>query len=567
MIKTTSKHISSVISKLFIFSIIIKSSLCNSFIASINSSKNINDFNIDGQIDYINIGKTNNIIIKNTSLSKKEIQNLDFIIDVENNEDMHIDPILNVQNILSNTNTYQWGIDRIDQEELPLNNNFNYTYQGTNVDVYILDTGLKKDHIEFQNRISKGYNFVNNNNNTDDIHGHGTHVASTVIGKNVGVSKNATVIPVKVLSDSGSGSTSGIMKAINWVVQESKDKNKCSIISMSLGGSKSSIFNNVINAAVDEGVIVVASAGNNNGNSCYKSPASAEKAITVGSTDINDKRSSFSNYGQCVDIYAPGSSILGAYNFGTKFYVKKSGTSMSCPHVAGVMAMLVEKYGCLDIPFLIKELKGISVNDKIKDIPKGTLNKFLQIPKLGFNHTFSPTKFPTKFPTPYPTKFPTKFPTPYPTKFPTFYPTKFPNECSIICPTSLPTSLPTLSRTSLPTLSPTSLPTSLPTLNPTSLTTSLPTLNPTSLTTSLPTLSPTSLPTSLPTLNPTSLPTLSPTSYPTEFPTSYPTEFPTSYPTEVCWRQCRKQQSQYNCRIIMCNCRWSRQNKNCRIKK
>lgn len=339
---------------------------------------------LSSNIETFHIGNLYGAIINDPPYDKEYYESLDGIQSVEQDNEISIEP---VEPILNTTYTVdavkQWGLDRINQPKLPLDNVYDPYYNGKDVNVYVLDTGIRKTHIEFQDRVEKGYNFVNNNNNPADGNGHGTHVSSTVMGSTVGVSNQAKVVPVKVLSDSGSGFTSHVIKGIQWSVDQYKKNKKCSIISMSLGGSKSKTLNDAVNKAVESGVLVVVSSGNSNTDACNFSPASADLAVSVGSTTRNDLRSYFSNYGKCMDILAPGSDILGASNLNDKTYTVKSGTSMACPHVAGVAAMLMEEHGCSNLDFIKSELTRLSVKNIIKDVPSNLNNLLLQVPDKG----------------------------------------------------------------------------------------------------------------------------------------------------------------------------------------
>ena len=234
-----------------------------------------------------------------------------------------------------------WGLDRVDQTDLPLNSNYHYDYDGSGVTAYVIDTGVLISHNEFGNRASHGYDFIDNDNNATDCNGHGTHVAGTVGGNSYGVAKNVNVVGVRVLGCNGSGSNSGVIAGINWVKNNASGP---SVANMSLGGGASQATDDAVNNAVASGISFVVAAGNDNRSACSYSPARAANAITVGSTTSSDGRSSFSNYGNCLDIYAPGSSIKSAWYNSNSATNTISGTSMATPHVSGVAALVWSHY-------------------------------------------------------------------------------------------------------------------------------------------------------------------------------------------------------------------------------
>ena len=231
-----------------------------------------------------------------------------------------------------------WGLDRIDQRSLPLNSSYTYDNTGSGVTTYILDTGVYSAHSEFTGRVSNGFTAVADGKGTEDCHGHGTHVAGTVAGTVYGVAKQATIVPVRVLSCTGSGSWSGVIAGIDWTITHHQP-GVPAVANMSLGGGFSSAINAAIVRAVADGITYVVAAGNENSDACTRSPASAADAITVAASTSIDSRASFSNWGTCVDIFAPGQSITSAYIGGTSRTASMSGTSMAAPHVAGAAAL------------------------------------------------------------------------------------------------------------------------------------------------------------------------------------------------------------------------------------
>ena len=232
-----------------------------------------------------------------------------------------------------------WGLDRIDQADLPLSGTFSYTSTGAGVRAYIVDTGIRGTHEEFTGRMVAGYTAISDKNGTNDCNGHGTHVAGTVGGTTYGVAKGVTLVPVRVLNCRGSGTNSGVIAGVDWVAAQS---HRPAVANMSLGGGANTALDNAVSNAVSAGITFVVAAGNSNVDACTASPARAASAITVGATTSTDARASYSNFGSCVDIFAPGSSITSAWKTSNTSTNTISGTSMASPHVAGVAALYLQ---------------------------------------------------------------------------------------------------------------------------------------------------------------------------------------------------------------------------------
>jgi subtilisin family serine protease len=219
-----------------------------------------------------------------------------------------------------------WGLDRIDQRDLPLNNSYTYNQTGSGVHAYIIDTGIRATHVEFTGRMGNGADFVGDGQGTNDCNGPGTHVAGTTGGTTYGVAKQVTLHAVRVLNCQGSGSTSGVIAGVDWVTNNSPTP---AVANMSLGGGISTSLDNAVINSINSGVSYAVAAGNSNTNACNSSPARAAPANTVGATTSTDARSSFSNFGTCLDIFAPGSSITSAWNTSNTWLPSLSFSSLS----------------------------------------------------------------------------------------------------------------------------------------------------------------------------------------------------------------------------------------------
>ena len=234
-----------------------------------------------------------------------------------------------------------WGLDRIDQRFNPRDGKYTYTNTGEAVTAYIIDTGILSTHTEFAGRVRSGFTSISDGAGSNDCHGHGTHVAGTVAGTTYGVAKSAQLVPIRVLSCTGWGSTSGVIAGIEWAITN-HIAGTPAVANMSLGGGLSSALNAAVARAVADGITMVVAAGNSNANACGASPASEPLAITVGATGSTDVRASFSNFGSCVDVFAPGVSVTSSYIRSTTDITSMSGTSMAAPHVAGVAALYLQ---------------------------------------------------------------------------------------------------------------------------------------------------------------------------------------------------------------------------------
>ncbi|MGH3737011.1 MAG: S8 family peptidase [Micromonosporaceae bacterium] len=263
-----------------------------------------------------------------------------------------------------------WGLDRIDQRALPLSNSYTYTATAPNVHAYIIDTGIEASHAEFEGRASQDFNGVDLI--LGDCHGHGTHVSGTIGAKTYGVAKKARLHGVKVLNCAGAGLNSTVIAGIDWVAS---NHSKPAVANMSLGGGKSDAVNTATNNLANRGVFVAVAAGNDDADACDSSPASASNATTVMASDKSDNKASFSNFGSCAHLYAPGVSVLSTFLLGGTSTL--SGTSMASPHVAGVAALYKGTHSDASYSTIRSWLVGNGTSGVIKGNPAGTANVLL----------------------------------------------------------------------------------------------------------------------------------------------------------------------------------------------
>jgi subtilisin family serine protease len=263
-----------------------------------------------------------------------------------------------------------WGLDRIDQRNRPLSTTYQYNATAPNVNAYVIDTGIRTSHGEFGGRASNVYDAFGGNG--QDCNGHGTHVAGTIGSTTYGVAKSVRLRGLRVLNCSGSGSTSGIINALNWL---RTNHVKPAVANMSLGGGYSSTLNQATTNLANAGVFMAVAAGNESQNACNVSPASAANVFTTAASDSSDRRASFSNYGSCVEGYAPGVSITSAWHNGGLRTI--SGTSMASPHVAGVAALYKATYGDTASSTIVNDIIANSTANVISGNPTGTPNRLL----------------------------------------------------------------------------------------------------------------------------------------------------------------------------------------------
>ncbi len=362
--------------------------------------------------------------------------------------------------------TPSWGLDRLDQSALPLDNSYTHSSDGTGVKAYIFDTGIRVTHEQFAGRVSAGADFVGDGQGTNDCNGHGTHVAGTVAGKTAGVAPNATLVPLRVLDCTGAGTTSSIISAITWAIADHA-AGEPAVANFSMGGTNNQVLNLYLANLINDGVTVVVAAGNSNTTACTSSPANLASAITVAASDSSDARASYSNYGSCVDIYAPGSAITSAWYSGDRAYATLSGTSMASPHAAGIAARILSLNPALSPAQVWSSMAGMSRPVDYMAASLGDAKRSLMMlegvtPAPTPTPTITPTPSASVTPTPTATPTPTVAPTPVVTPTPTASPKPTFTPAPSTSPTPVASPRPTLPVFPAPTAAPRPLPTTVP---------------------------------------------------------------------------------------------------------
>ncbi|WP_436499934.1 S8 family serine peptidase [Actinokineospora sp. HUAS TT18] len=285
------------------------------------------------------------------------------------------DAEINALDIRDGSAVSSWGLDRINQRSLPLDSTYTAAHDGSTVTAYILDTGIEHTHPDFGGRATFGFDAMGDGRRGVDCNGHGTHVAGTVGGTKFGVAKRIKLVSVRVLGCDGRGSWSGVVAGFDWIAANAR---KPAVVNASLGGAPpSTAVDSAANAVADRGVFLAVAGGNDTTDACGYSPARAARPFTIGATTRTDGYATYSNYGQCIQLLAPGTDITSAWLGGTVKTI--SGTSMATPHVAGAAALYKQTYGDKSQIDVMNGLWGLATPSKIQSVPAGTANYLLYI--------------------------------------------------------------------------------------------------------------------------------------------------------------------------------------------
>jgi subtilisin family serine protease len=314
---------------------------------------------LGGHIDYVYTAALNGFAVSLPTTVADRLRTLPGVVDVERDQ-----PVT----LATTQSSATWGLDRTDQRALPLSGTYSYIYTGSGVTAYVIDTGIRLDQSDFGGRARSGYDAVDGGS-ADDCNGHGTHVSGTIGGNTYGVAKGVSLVAVRVLNCSGSGTDARTIAGIDWVTADHQGGTPA-VANMSLGGGASNALDRAVSGAISDGISFAVAAGNGNllgipKDACNYSPARVPAALTVGATDRTDNPASFSNYGSCVDLFAPGVGITSDWNTSTTATNTISGTSMATPHVAGAAALYLQAYPAATPATVTAAVRSITTKDAV----------------------------------------------------------------------------------------------------------------------------------------------------------------------------------------------------------
>lgn len=275
-----------------------------------------------------------------------------------------------------------WGLDRADQQALPLSKTYSYEESGRGVSVYVVDTGILASHVDFGGRVTAGWTVKADGLGASDCNGHGTHVAGTIGGTVHGMAKSVTLVPVRALACDGSGFYSDIIAGLDWIAGDHRAGTPA-VVNLSIGGPVSSTLDAAVQGVINDGIPAIVAAGNSAVDACNASPARTPSAVTVAASDSSDRQASFSNFGKCVDLYAPGVGITSAWHTSTTATAPLSGTSMATPHVAGAAALLLSSNPLLTPMQVADRLVSSAIGGVITGSGSGTPNRLLHTPSAS----------------------------------------------------------------------------------------------------------------------------------------------------------------------------------------